>query len=182
MRHESILGNHEEKHLQQRHRPDDRLSPDHLATRRALGPEHFAWFEKLPAWLELPEHGAAAFHAGALPGIPVAAQARYHLLHCQNIRPPEAKSYWPSKAPAGFSFWTHHWQGPARLIFGHSVLSKPLVTEWAVGIDTGCAFGGPLTALVLPEWRLVQVGSRQPRRSHGRVMQYPVHGDVCAYS
>src|SRR5262249_1800576 len=159
------------------HRPDERLSADHLATRRALGPEHFAYFERLPLFLELPEHGAAAIHAGAMPGLPVAAQAPYHLLHCQNIRPPETKSFWPSKAPAASTFWTNHWKGATRLIFGHSVLSKPLVTDFAVGVDPGCAFGGPLTAVVLPEWKLLQVPSRQPARGSGRVASYPVHGD-----
>lgn len=183
MRHECILGNHEEKHLQQRHRADEKLSPDHLATRRALGSEHYAYFETLPAFIELPEFSAAAVHAGALPGIPVSQQARYHLLHCQNIRPPETKSYWPSKAPADYTFWTNHWTGPTKLIFGHSVLTKPLVTPHAVGIDTGCAFGGPLTALVLPDWRLVQVASRQPRRARGNgIATYLLQDDVYAYS
>ncbi|HEY2364743.1 MAG TPA: metallophosphoesterase, partial [Polyangiaceae bacterium] len=41
MNHEAILGNHEEKHLQQRKRKDEDLSPDHLATRRALSDEHY---------------------------------------------------------------------------------------------------------------------------------------------
>src|SRR5882757_3515451 len=70
MRHECILGNHEEKHLQQRNRPDEKLSPDHLATRRALGPEHYDYFARLPLFIRLPEHGAAVVHAGAMPGVP----------------------------------------------------------------------------------------------------------------
>ena len=183
MRHECILGNHEEKHLQQRHRPDERLSPDHLRTRRALGPEHYAYFERLPLFIRLPEHGAAVVHAGALPGVPLEDQDAYHLLHAQCIRPPARKSYWPSKAPADHTFWTNHWRGPERLVFGHTVVDRPLVSEHAVGIDTGAAFGGPLTALVLPGWELVSVPSRQPAdgRREG-IALYPIFGDVHAYS
>ncbi len=181
MKHECVLGNHEEKHLQQRHRPYERLSPDHLRTRRALGEEHFAYFARLPLFIRLPEYGAAVVHAGAFPGVPIEHQAAHHLLHLQCIKPPATKSFWPSKAPRDHSFWTHHWKGPERVVFGHSVLTKPLVLEHAVGIDTGAVFGGALTALVLPEWKLVSVPSRL-QAPKARVGRYPVHGDVEAFS
>jgi diadenosine tetraphosphatase ApaH/serine/threonine PP2A family protein phosphatase len=184
MRHEAVLGNHEEKHLQQRHRGDHRLSADHLRTRRALGPEHYAYLASLPLFVRLPEHGAAVVHAGALPAIPLERQDAYHLLHAQCVRPPSWKSYWPSKAPADHLFWTNHWRGPERLIFGHSVFDAPLVSEFAVGIDTGCVYGRSLTAVVLPGWALVSVPARATY--HGKtgrdVAAYRVHGDVCAFS
>jgi len=41
------------------------------------------------------------------------------------------------------------------------VLDRPLVSEWAVGIDTGCVHGNALTAVVLPEWRIVSVPARK---------------------
>ena len=183
MRHESILGNHEEKHLQQRRRPDDRLQPDHLETRRALGPEHLDWFARLPKVLRLPEHGAAVVHAGALPDVPLEKQDPYHLLHAQCVLPPERKSYWPSKAPSDHLFWTHWWRGPERLIFGHSVLSKPLVTEFAVGIDTGAVHGHSLTAVILPDWEIVSVPARHTYwGGKGDIATIPVHGDVCVFS
>ncbi|MBX7098041.1 MAG: serine/threonine protein phosphatase [Myxococcaceae bacterium] len=182
MRHEAILGNHEEKHLQQRHRAAEKLSPDHLRTRDALGPEHFAYFESLPTLIRLPEFNAAVVHAGALPGLALEAQSPYHLLHVQCVSPPSPKSFWPSKAPAGFTFWTNHWRGPERLIFGHTVLDRPLVTEHAVGIDTGAVYGGGLTAVILPGWELVTVPSVAKVPPKGEVAQYPVHGDVRCFS
>jgi serine/threonine protein phosphatase 1 len=181
MKHESVLGNHEAKHLEQRFRPDAKLSPDHLATRRALGPEHYEYFERLPCFIRLPEHGAAVIHAGALPDVPLENQERYHLLHAQCIRPPARKSYWPSKAPADHTFWTNHYMGPELLVFGHTVVDRPLVSEWAIGIDTGAAFGGLLSALILPEREIVSVPSRQPPRSRGPAL-YPIHGEVRSHS
>jgi serine/threonine protein phosphatase 1 len=161
MRHEAILGNHEEKHLQQRRRDPSKLSPDHLRTRDALDDEHYAWLSKLPLFIRIPEADAVVVHAGVLPGRSIEAQLPHTLLHAQCVRPPDTKSYWPSKAPPDFTFWTNHWRGPERVIFGHSVLDRPLVTDWAVGIDTGCVHGLALTAVVLPDWTLVSVPARK---------------------
>lgn len=173
MRHECVLGNHEEKHLLS--------SSHHPETREKLAAEHYAYFEKLPTFIRLPQFGAVVVHAGVMPNVAIESQDPYHLLHAQCVRPPEKKSYWPSKAPSTHTFWTNHWRGPERVIFGHTVLDAPLVTEHAVGIDTGCVFGGPLTAVVLPDWQIVSVPSKQPKRE-GRAHKYRVHGDVSAFS
>ena len=106
----------------------------------------------------------------------------YHLLHAQYVNPPDRKSFWPSKAPASHSFWTHHWKGPERVIFGHTVVDRPLVTEFAVGIDTGCVYGRSLTAVVLPSWELVSVPARDTYRGGKSVALIPAHGDVNVFS
>lgn len=183
MQHECILGNHEEKHLQQRKSAAEKLSPAHLFTRNALEPKHYEYFEKLPLFIRLPEFGAAVVHAGAFPGVPLEQQKPNHLLHIQHVNPPATKSFWPSKAPVDHRFWTHFWEGPERLIFGHSVLDRPLVTKWAVGIDTGGVFGHGLTALVLPEWKLVTLPTRD--QGNGRksgVAQFDIMDGVKAWS
>jgi diadenosine tetraphosphatase ApaH/serine/threonine PP2A family protein phosphatase len=161
MRHESILGNHEESHLMQRRRPLERLKPDHADTRRVLEDVHLNWFASLPLFIRLPEADAVVVHAGVLPGVAIEEQDAHTLLHAQCVSPPEKKSYWPSKAPATHVFWTNHWKGPERVIFGHTVLDRPLISRWAVGIDTGCVHGGTLTALVLPDWEIVSVPARK---------------------
>jgi diadenosine tetraphosphatase ApaH/serine/threonine PP2A family protein phosphatase len=181
MQHEAVLGNHEEKHLTQQHRPSLLLSDDHRRTREALDDKHYEYFKKLPKILRLPEHNAAVMHAGAFPEVKLEEQQTRHLLHIQSIKPPGRRSYWPSKAPSDYVFWTNFWQGPERLIFGHTVLSAPLVSQWAVGIDTGAVFGGGLTAVVLPEWKIVRIPTKNYRPDK-RIGNYPVHGDITAYS
>jgi diadenosine tetraphosphatase ApaH/serine/threonine PP2A family protein phosphatase len=184
MRHEAILGNHEESHLLQLRRPLEKLKPDHAETRRVLDERHFEWFRTLPLFLRLPEANAVVVHAGVLPSVPIEEQLPHTLLHAQCVAPPSSKSFWPSRAPATHTFWTNHWKGPERVIFGHSVLDRPLVSEWAVGIDTGCVHGLALTAVVLPEWEIVSVPARKNYfgpKGDG-VARYPVMNGVSCFS
>jgi diadenosine tetraphosphatase ApaH/serine/threonine PP2A family protein phosphatase len=184
MRHAAILGNHEESHLLQRRRPIEKLKPDHAETRRVLGDRHLDWFASLPLFIRIPEANAVVVHAGVLPGVPVESQLPHTLLHAQCVSPPATKSFWPSKAPPSHTFWTNHWKGPERVIFGHTVLDRPLVSEWAVGIDTGCVHGGALTAVVLPDWEIVSVPARRSYwgpKGEG-VARYPVMDGVFCYS
>ena len=184
MNHSCILGNHEEKHLHQRRKPVDALIPDHAATRRVLDDAHFAYFAALPLFIRIPESNAVVVHAGVLPGIAIEQQPSHTLLHAQCTQPPGTKSFWPSKAPPGWTFWTNHWKGPERVIFGHSVLDRALVSEWAVGVDTGCVHGRELTAVVLPDWTLASVPARKnywgPKG--GGIASYPVMNGVSCFS
>jgi serine/threonine protein phosphatase 1 len=47
-------------------------------------------------------------------------------------------------------YWFERYDGPRRVFFGHTVLDEPVVREQAVGLDTGCVYGGELTAY---DWR-----------------------------
>jgi serine/threonine protein phosphatase 1 len=43
-------------------------------------------------------------------------------------------------------YWFETRRESPRVFFGHTVLSEPFATDWAVGLDTGCVHGGQLTA------------------------------------
>jgi serine/threonine protein phosphatase 1 len=43
-------------------------------------------------------------------------------------------------------FWYDNYDGPYRVFFGHTVHDSPIEREHAVGLDTGCVYGGMLTA------------------------------------
>src|SRR5581483_6887819 len=91
MRHEAILGNHEENHLNLRRRSLEKLKPDHAETRRALDEGHLDWFAKLPLFVRIPEANAVVVHAGVLPGVPIEGQLAHTLLHAQCVNPPATK-------------------------------------------------------------------------------------------
>ena len=202
-----ILGNHEEKHLfyedikKQKGHVNVQIAT-HVDTRMQLKPHHYDYFRRMPKFLRLPEYNAACVHAGAWPKRSLEQQTDRHLLHIQAIRPYDKwgnfhrhaeaeRSLWSSKVPQdeeGWGFWTKFWDGPERLIFGHSVLNKPLVTEKAIGLDGGGCFGLELWALVLPEWEIVKVkcpGQHDPndlkRRGNPNRKLHLIDGDVGTY-
>jgi protein phosphatase len=59
------------------------------------------------------------------------------------------------------SNWAAEYRGRAAVVYGHTPVPE---SEWlnrTVNIDTGCVFGGKLTALRYPETELVSVAARQ---------------------
>ena len=195
-----VLGNHEEKHLQYediiaRGKKLDtaNMPATHVAARAQLKPEHYVWFRQMPLFIRVPEYGAAAVHAGCFPGRPLEAQEARHLLHIQMLnKNGDKKTIWPSRVPDNekdaWVFWTHLWNGPEQIVFGHSVLDRPLITDKVAGIDGGAVFGRQLHAYVLPERRIVSLTARDDygkgRRGtqSGNIKVYPIHGDVSTYS
>jgi len=70
-----------------------------------------------------------------------------------------------SLAPGGSydrPYWFERYEGPPRVFFGHTVLEAPVEREWAVGLDTGCVYGGDLTAYDVRRDRFVSVPAGRP--------------------
>jgi protein phosphatase len=57
--------------------------------------------------------------------------------------------------------WAREYRGPAAVVYGHTPVGKPEWINDTINIDTGCVFGGRLTALRWPERELVSVPARE---------------------
>ena len=55
--------------------------------------------------------------------------------------------------------WARTYKGAAQVIYGHTPVARPVWVNRTIDIDTGCAFGGHLTALRYPEQELVSVAA-----------------------
>ncbi len=53
--------------------------------------------------------------------------------------------------------WAREYRGRAMVVYGHTPVSEPEWLNGTINIDTGCVFGGRLTALRYPEKELVSV-------------------------
>ena len=55
--------------------------------------------------------------------------------------------------------WAAEYRGKAMVVYGHTAVVEPVRLNRTINIDTGCVFGGRLTALRYPEEELVSVPS-----------------------
>ena len=159
---DAVLGNHDAAVLYARS-GDAELLPRpgalHVAIAAQLAAEDIAWLEARPLWIAIegddgPSH--VVVHGGLVPGVPLEAQERKYLL---NLRSITAEGE-PSKRIDGTP-WASLWRGPPHAVFGHDAVRGLQRHRWATGLDTGCVYGGALTALVLPTNELVSVPARR---------------------
>ncbi|PRZ14756.1 polynucleotide 3'-phosphatase /polynucleotide 5'-hydroxyl-kinase /polynucleotide 2',3'-cyclic phosphate phosphodiesterase [Laceyella sediminis] len=57
--------------------------------------------------------------------------------------------------------WAESYRGSATVVYGHTPIPEPTWLNRTLNIDTGCVFGGKLTALRYPENELVSVAAKQ---------------------
>jgi protein phosphatase len=57
--------------------------------------------------------------------------------------------------------WAAEYRGKATVVYGHTPVPEPEWLNRTINIDTGCVFGGKLTALRYPEKELVSVPAKE---------------------
>lgn len=58
--------------------------------------------------------------------------------------------------------WAKKYHGKHFIVYGHTPVQKPRTVGRTINIDTGCVFGGNLTAFRYPEMKTVSVPSSMP--------------------
>jgi bis(5'-nucleosyl)-tetraphosphatase (symmetrical) len=143
-----------------------RFDSKRIAEHEALTDEEHAWISALPVFMRFP-HGGMNWiitHAGIPTNRPIDDQNPKQLVRVRWVRESDGAHVGadhttipeelPGLQPPGTVYWTQKWKGPESVIYGHMVHSDfqirmDKVTDadvWMFGIDTGCCFGGSLTA------------------------------------
>ena len=150
----SVIGNHDRR-LRQRWRGEPvRLSKDQRKALKELEfhrARYFEFFRSLPYLVNLGSH--LVVHAGVRPGVPLRRQMAADLTEIRTMGAD------PSRR-RGIR-WYDVYRGPKIVLFGHWPARQPRVTRHAIGLDTGCVYGGRLTAFVIETSQFVSVPARE---------------------
>lgn len=157
-----VEGNHDNK-LGRALKPGSKVQAKHglAETLEALSkePEYFrqnveAWLHDLPFRLVLDEGKVIACHAGLpekMHTAPETGKMRSHALYGDVDGKTDAAGL-PIRKD-----WTKDYSGSRVVVHGHVPVKEPDIRNNVYNIDTGCCFGGKLTALRYPEMELVSV-------------------------
>ncbi len=69
------------------------------------------------------------------------------------------KKDWPPPDPP-FAPWDAHYSGSKTVVFGHWARRGLVLTDRVIGLDSGCVYGGKLSAWIAEEDRVVQVAGQ----------------------
>jgi serine/threonine protein phosphatase 1 len=154
----SIMGNHERKHVRW-FRGQVQPAASQLITRQQIGEDDYPaavdYMSSLPRSLELPD--ATLVHGFWEPGIPLDQQRENVIVGVMT-----GEEYLKSK---GFWPWYEYYDGIKPLIVGHrdyTGAQRPFLFKGGLvyGLDSRCVYGGSLTGLLLPDFKLFSVPSR----------------------
>jgi len=137
---------------------------EHFHIASCLSKADMKWMHSLPWYIMSRELESLFVHAGFVSGIRLKKQNPRLMMNMRSILPDgtvTSKFFnnWP---------WARLWDGPQTVLFGHDADRGLQQYEHAIGLDTGCVYGGRLTACILPEKRLVSVQARREYFKHRR--------------
>jgi bis(5'-nucleosyl)-tetraphosphatase (symmetrical) len=164
-----IKGNHEDKHLRW-HKHQEKylatgkknpvqLSPLGIQQNQQLSDRDLAWMKDLPVVLSLPNNWVAV-HGGFEPAYAIKDQKPDRMLRCRFVLADGTMKGFKDgnlNQPPETFFWADRWNGPESVVFGHAVhknvtnyLSLESLNDFrCVALDTGCVYGGKLSALII---------------------------------
>ena len=154
----------------------------HRAIARTLRPVDWSLLESSPVHVAFNEHELVVVHAGVVPGTALEHQDFETMMRIRTIAlnrfqvdarsrrgrgadrnslsmalrtAPQAPTMRSRQIESGNVLWGTRWVGPPHIVFGHNAAPGLQLHPWATGLDTGCVYGGRLTALVLGAGRKV---------------------------
>ena len=156
----SVMGNHEDKLIRTlRGNPTQithgrQRTMDSLETRTPEFRQRIQQFlQNLPPHITLDAGKLAIAHAGILPEY-IGRQSSRIRQFCMYGETTSETDEWG--LPVRYN-WAQNYHGNTKIVYGHTPVAEPAWYNNTINLDTGCAFGGALTALRYPEDQIVSV-------------------------
>jgi hypothetical protein len=132
-------------------------SHEHLQIALKLSIKEFNWLAQLPYYIRSIDLGAVFVHAGFQGDVRLMDQDPWVMMTMRSLLPDgRVSARCIYKQP-----WADRWMGPLSVFFGHDAARGLQNHERAVGLDTGCVYGGRLTAIILPNKEIISVPARK---------------------
>jgi hypothetical protein len=147
-----VLGNHERRLLRAHQSGDtSQLKAYDWEVFEKLKTADWAFIDRMGLTYKAPHLEVVFVHAGFLPNMSWQNQPVEVVTELQFLDPQTGRWGRRQEVPDGVP-WQNCWQGPPFVICGHTPRPEVLRRPWSLCLDTGCVYGGCLTAY--------EVGSR----------------------
>lgn len=133
------------------------LRSEHYQIAQGLAEEDVEWLRCSPWYIHSKELEALFVHAGFVSGVRLTRQNPRLMMNMRSILPDGTAT---SKHHESYP-WARLWSGPQTVYFGHDAERGMQKHACATGLDTGCVYGGRLSACLLPEGKVVSVPAHQ---------------------
>lgn len=151
-----LMGNHELRFLKSvRDSSSDNLETHKLKIELGLELNRVvSWMESLPSYIETDNF--IAVHAGLIPGLKPQESKIKDLATIRTWDGVGLDLQNPLNPP-----WFEFYKDSKLVVYGHWARRGLNLQKNVIGLDSGCVYGRQLTALVLPERKIVQVPARK---------------------
>jgi len=155
-----VPGNHDMKYLRKLKGHDVQLTHGLAATVEQMALQHPEFLQETQSFLNglishyvLDDGKLVVAHAGMIESYQGRASGRVRSFAFYGETTGESDEF---GLPIRYN-WAADYRGRAMVVYGHTPVPEPEWLNRTINIDTGCVFGGRLTALRYPEKELVSV-------------------------
>ena len=150
----AVIGNHDLALRRRWNGEKFKLKPSQKPTHKELKKDkerYVPFLNQLPFYIDLGTH--LVVHAGLRPGIELYSQTTEDMTELRSLGEDRASRKGPP--------WYDVYDGEKIVLFGHWPATEPRRGKKAIGLDTGCVYGGQLTAYIVETGELTSVPARQ---------------------
>ncbi|MGF1531662.1 MAG: metallophosphoesterase [Puniceicoccaceae bacterium] len=158
----ALIGNHELRLLTFHATQDPKgLKRYDHKTLDQLTSADWTYLRQMIPFLRLADQQHLLVHGGLIPGQTPEETSTEVLCNLKRLSPEDFPA--DQTPPVQIAtHWSKVWNGPETIVYGHTPRLAVDRQKYAIGIDTGCVYGGFLTAFVLPEAKFVRIRARKP--------------------